>query len=124
MKCFLVLLCISFCFSRLVINEIDYRQPGSVSTADFVELFNNGPGVEIISGSYLEFGAGNGTVFIYLNITLPSTTISSQSYYVICEVGVINCNLEIPSNGNLFGMAPLFPTTGDSIALRYRNSHS
>jgi predicted extracellular nuclease len=98
----------------LVINEIDYDQPGS-DAAEFVEIFNAGTveidltGIDLI----LVNGSGGGAA-IYNTITLPSTVLSADEYFVICAnaATVLNCDLDAsPSTNFLQNGSP------DAVAL-------
>lgn len=78
----------------LVINEIDYDQPGTDS-AEFVEIRNNGDTPADLSGWTLEFINGNGVV-VYDTIALPVVSLASGDYYVVCAnaATVANCDLD------------------------------
>ena len=87
---------------QLVINEIDYDQPGS-DAAEFVELKNAGA-VPVDLGDYsLEFvnGSGGGAT-IYNSILLPATTLSPGEYFVVCAnaLTTANCNLDASPDTN------------------------
>jgi len=81
----------STCIPQLVINELDYDQPGS-DLAEFIELFNpsncefstDGYRLELING-------GNGTATAYASIDLSDAgpVISSHTYLVIGAESVI-----------------------------------
>ncbi len=80
----------------LVINEIDYDQPGT-DAAEFVELKNAGA-VPVDLGNYsieLVNGSGGGAA-IYNTIALPPTTLSPGAYFVVCAnpANTANCNLD------------------------------
>ena len=85
----------------LVINEIDYDQPGT-DRAEFIELKNvgaadvnlDGVAVELINGS-------NDTV--YNTIDLPATTLAAGDYFVICgdPFNTPNCDLDASPDSNL-----------------------
>ncbi len=102
--------------TKLVINEVDYDQPGQDS-AEFIELKNidtakidlNGWKVKLINGS-------NG--LFYDSITLPSYLLDTGKYFVICgdSTKVKNCNYQASKNSNLIqNGAP------DAIALYHQN---
>jgi predicted extracellular nuclease len=99
----------------LVINEIDYDQPGT-DTAEFVEIRNNGTG-PIALGSYvLELinGTGGGAT-VYATIPLTSETLAAGDYFVVCAnaATVTNCDLDVTPDTNLIqNGAP------DAVALR------
>ena len=80
----------------LVINEIDYDQPG-VDDADFVELYNNSTFSIDLSGYDLRMvnGSGGGAS-VFQTVSLPSVMLAPGDYYVVCMVGssVPNCDLD------------------------------
>jgi hypothetical protein len=67
--------------AAVVINEVDYDQPGT-DTAEFIELKNNGPGAVNLGTYTLELmnGANN---TLYLTVPLPAATLPAGGYYVI-----------------------------------------
>jgi hypothetical protein len=80
---------------KLVINEIDYDQPGT-DIAEFLEIKNTG-GTSANLDTYelrLINGAGGAT---YQTINLPDVNLNSGDYYVICSdvATVANCDLDI-----------------------------
>ncbi len=79
----------------LVINEFDYDQPGTVDDAEFVELYNAGPGTVDLTGHTLEFINGMGAV-TYDTIVLPSIMLAAGDYFVVCgdAANVANCDLD------------------------------
>lgn len=88
---------------ELVINEIDYDQPGTDS-AEFVELYNAGA-VPVDLGDYaLEFvnGSGGGAS-VYATIPLPATSLAAGGYFVVCAnaLTTANCNLDVSPETNL-----------------------
>ena len=87
----------------VIINEIDYDQPGS-DTAEFIELKN-------VSGSPVDLdpydvqlvnGNGGGAV-VYKTIDLPAVTLAAGDYYVICgnAATVANCDLDVSPDTDL-----------------------
>jgi len=87
---------------EIVINEIDYDQPGSDS-AEFIELRNTGA-VPVELGNYsleLVNGSGGGAA-IYNTIALPTTTLAPGAYFVVCAnaVTTANCNLDASPDTN------------------------
>ncbi len=84
--------------AAVIINEIDYDQPG-VDSAEFVELFNSSStGIDLTGWSLRLVNGTGGSV--YDTITLPDALIlGAGDYYVICgdTVGatVANCDLRI-----------------------------
>ena len=86
--------------AQLVINEIDYDQPGTDS-AEYVELFNAGSS-PVNLGDYrlvLFNGSSSGTTanLPYDSIGLPVQTLNAGQFFVICGSGnnVPNCNLAL-----------------------------
>ncbi len=85
----------------LVINEIDYDQPGTDS-AEFIELYNGSVSTIDLGGYALELVNGaNSTV--YNTIDLPSVDLGPGEFYVVCgdAVNVPNCDLDVSPDGNL-----------------------
>jgi len=90
-------------WSGVVINEIDYDQPGT-DTAEFIELYNNGPGAANLGNFELRLinGATNpGTA--YQTIPLPNTNMDVGQCFVVCASGsgVPNCGLQVLPATNL-----------------------
>ncbi len=95
--------CPSVAPPRLVINEIDYDQPGS-DAAEFIEIRNSGTGPADLTGVSLLLvnGSGGGAV-VYNTIALPSITLGAGDYFVVCgdALNVLNCDLDASPNTNL-----------------------
>lgn len=87
--------------AALVINEIDYDQPGTDS-AEFIELFNNGPGAIGLDGYSLSLINGS-TGSPYRSIDLSGAAVAGGGYYVICgnAATVVACNQEASPASNL-----------------------
>ncbi len=91
------------CFvpAPLVINEIDYDQPGT-DNAEFIELKNNGNETVSLAGYrvVLVNGANN---LIYGTFDLPESTLAAGDYFVICAnaANVPNCDLDVNPNVDL-----------------------
>ncbi len=87
--------------AELVINEVDYDQPGT-DTAEFVEIFNSGTAAADLSGYSLVLVNGNGGA-VYEDFALPSVTLAAGDYFVVCgDAGnVDNCDLDVTPNSNL-----------------------
>ncbi len=86
--------------SPLVINEIDYDQPGA-DAAEFVELLNKGAeGIDLSTYS-LNFINGNGGS-TYDTIALPAVVLAPGDYFVVCANAetVPNCDLDDGPNTN------------------------
>jgi len=83
-------------WAQVVVNEVDYDQPG-VDTAEFVELANvGGAGVDLDTFT-LELVNGNlGGAAIYRSIDLPAFVLPAGGYYVVCAnaATVANCDLD------------------------------
>jgi hypothetical protein len=88
----------------LVINEIDYDQPG-VDSAEYVELYNAGPNpVNLADFKLVLFNgttSASGNV-AYDSIQLPSQTLTAGSFFVICGNSgkVPNCNATFSAASN------------------------
>ncbi|MFQ5525066.1 MAG: lamin tail domain-containing protein [Thermoanaerobaculia bacterium] len=84
----------------VVINEIDYDQPGA-DFAEFVELRNNDAADVSLSGFSLELvnGTGGGAS-IYQTINLPAVTLAPGEYFVVCSnfATVLACDLDAVSS--------------------------
>ncbi len=78
---------------QLVINEVDYDQPGADS-AEFVEILNAGDGAAELGGVTLDLVNGNGGA-VYQSIALPALTLGSGDYFVVCKnaTTVAECDL-------------------------------
>jgi predicted extracellular nuclease len=84
----------------LVVNEVDYDQPGS-DTAEFVELRNSGSSSVDLTGYRLRFVNGaNGSE--YRNFVL-SGTVAAGDYFVLCANGatVANCDQDVTPETDL-----------------------
>lgn len=78
----------------LVINEIDYEQPGT-DDEEFIELKNTGNAAISLDG--LSLVLYNGSVGnSYQEIELPAIDLPAEAYFVICFGGsVANCDLQV-----------------------------
>lgn len=85
----------------LVINEVDYEQPGT-DYAEFVELKNSSNYTINLEGFMLELVNGSNNS-VYKQITLPSYLLGPGEYFVICGSisNVPNCNMEVTPSSNL-----------------------
>jgi len=87
----------------IVINEIDYDQPGT-DTAEFIELKNVGKEAVSLDGLTLTLvnGTGGGAS-IYQSIALPNVSLGAGNYFVICgdAANVPNCDLDVTPDSNL-----------------------
>ncbi len=92
--------CPSIAPPNLLINEIDYDQPGG-DTAEFIEIYNNGTGDATLAGVDLVLVNGNGGgATIYGTISLPAMSLGAGDYFVVCAdaLTVANCDLEALSS--------------------------
>jgi hypothetical protein len=87
----------------IVINEIDYDQPGT-DTAEFVEIKNIGNEAVSLGGVTLDLinGTGGGAS-IYRSIALPDVSLGAGAYFVICgdAANVPSCDLDVTPDTNL-----------------------
>lgn len=84
----------TFAQTGLVINEIDYDQPG-LDSAEFIELYNAGSSaVNLADYSVVLINCNNLGFTAYATITLPAQSLASGAYFVICSPfgTVSNCN--------------------------------
>jgi predicted extracellular nuclease len=99
----------------LVINEVDYDQPGT-DTAEFVEIKN-------VSGSAIDLdpytvelvnGTGGGAS-VYQAIDLPGVSLAAGGYFVVCAnaATVADCDLDVAPDSNLIQNG-----TPDAVAIR------
>jgi predicted extracellular nuclease len=99
--------------SGLVINEIDYDQPGT-DIAEFIEIKNAGDVPVSLAGHFLELVNGSGGA-IYDTINLPAILLAPGDYFVVCAnaATVPNCDLDDgPDTNFIQNGAP------DAVALR------
>lgn len=85
--------------AAVMINEIDYDQPGSDS-AEFIELFNLDINPVALAGYTLELVNGsNGSS--YNSFDLTGLTIAANGYLVVCggTQTVANCNIDVAPGG-------------------------
>ena len=88
--------------AALVINEIDYDQPGT-DDAEFIELYNTGAAPVSLDGYRLELINGtNGNS--YRSIDLEGHMVDASSFFVICSDNglVANCDYSFTSNISWF----------------------
>jgi predicted extracellular nuclease len=99
----------------LVINEIDYDQPGT-DEAEFVEIRNNDNMNVDLSAYNLQFVNGDsGGSAQYQLFSLPAVSLAPGDYFVLCgdAVNVPNCDLDVTQNSNLIQNGE-----PDAVALR------
>lgn len=93
--------CGSSAVASLIINEVDYDQPGS-DAGEFIELLNNAAAPLALGGYLLELINGSsGTP--YRSLALPDTTLIGGGYFVLCgdPAQVVNCDLDLSPDANL-----------------------
>ncbi len=98
--------------AAVVINEVDYDQPGTDS-AEFIELFNTGSSIISLDNYAIDLINGSNSSS-YRNIDLSGFSINAGSYFVVCSNAslVANCNYSFTSsNGWIQNGAP------DAVAL-------
>ena len=98
--------------AAVVINEVDYDQPGTDS-AEFIELFNTGSVIISLDNYSIDLINGSNSSS-YRNINLTGFNINASSYFVVCSNAslVANCNYSFTSsNGWIQNGAP------DAVAL-------
>ena len=98
--------------AAVVINEVDYDQPGTDS-AEFIELFNPGSSIISLDNFFIDLINGSNSSS-YRNIDLSGFSINAGSYFVVCSNAslVANCNYSFTSsNGWIQNGAP------DAVAL-------
>lgn len=101
--------------AEVVINEVDYDQPGT-DTAEFIELYNNGPKYALLSEYQIVLANGASAGAPYDTISLPPVTIPPGGCFVICgnAANVPNCDYDItPDENAIQNGAP------DGIGLRH-----
>ena len=78
--------------AAIVINEIDYDQPGT-DTAEFIELFNSGSSTVSLNNFSIDLINGRDSS-TYRSIDLSGFNISANDYFVVCGDAslVANCN--------------------------------
>jgi predicted extracellular nuclease len=115
--------------AAIIINEIDYDQPGT-DTAEFIELFNNG--TSTVSLDNYTIGLINGSNSSnYRTIDLSGYNISSDGYFVVCGDAsqIANCDYSFTTtSGWLQNGAPdavgLYDDTGLLDSLSYEGTLS
>ena len=88
--------------AAVVINEIDYDQPGTDS-AEFIELFNSGSSMISLDNYAIDLINGSNSSS-YRNIDLTGFSIDAGSYFVVCSNAslVANCNYRFTSSDGWF----------------------
>jgi len=82
----------------LVVNEIDYDQPGA-DTAEFVEIYNTSHAAVSLAGVSLQLVNGSGNA-PYDTIPLPAISLLGGDYYVVCAdaAATPECDLQAISS--------------------------
>ena len=101
--------------ASLVINEVDYDQPGS-DGAEFVEIYNAGGEDVGLDGVSVLGINGDGTE--YRRIALPDVTLIAGDWYVVGsadvpEVDLVSGTSNIFQNGAPDAVALVYSSTGD-----------
>jgi hypothetical protein len=117
-------------YAAVMINEIDYDQPGS-DTAEFIELFNSNLNSVSLDGYSLDLINGS-SGSIYSTYDLSGLSISAHGYLVLCDntAAVANCDHDIASsswiqNGGADGDAIALTLAGALVdAVTYENTGS
>lgn len=89
--------------STLVVNEVDYDQPGTDS-AEFLEIKNVSGSAVSLSGHAVVLVNGNaGGAAVYQTIALPPVSLAAGGYFVVCgdAAGVADCDLDVTPDTNL-----------------------
>ena len=88
--------------AAVVINEIDYDQPGTDS-AEFIELFNSGSSIISLDNYAIDLINGSNSSS-YRNIELTGFSIDAGGYFVVCSNAslVTNCNYSFTSSNGWF----------------------
>ena len=94
----------------LVINEVDYDQPGT-DTQEFIELKNVGAFPVSLDGLELRMINGSGDVQ-YLSVVLSNVTLAAGDYYVVGSASVVNVDQTAFTSNSLQNGNP------DGIVLR------
>ena len=99
----------------LVVNEVDYDQPGT-DIAEYIEIKNVSGASVSLDGFVIELVNGNGGgAVVYQTIPLPPFALAPGGYYVVCgnAVNVPLCDLDVMPDINLIqNGAP------DAVAIR------
>ena len=94
--------------SALVINEVDYDQPGA-DTEEFVEIYNGGADAVDLDDVYVLGVNGDGSV--YRREALPSVTLGAGEYFVVGSADVFHLDHDVGATSWIQNGAP------DAVAL-------
>lgn len=88
--------------AAIVINEIDYDQPGT-DIAEFIELFNSGTSAIPLDNHSIDLINGS-TSTSYRSIDLSGFNISANGYFVVCSDAslVANCDYSFTTTNGWF----------------------
>ncbi len=95
--------CIAFSsHSAIIINEIDYDQPGT-DTAEFIELFNSGTSILSLDSYSIDLINGSNSTS-YRTIDLSGFDIGAKGYFVMCGDAsqVANCDYSFTTTNSWF----------------------
>lgn len=100
--CTLTGLVIASSAQAVIINEIDYDQPGA-DTAEFIELYNDSSSSVSLDTYSINLINGSDNS-VYRSIDLSGFSVGANGYFVICnsDSGVANCNDAFTSNTGWF----------------------
>jgi len=83
---------------NLVINEVDYDQPG-IDSAEFVEITNNGAAsLNLDLYSLVLVNGSGGGASVYNTIDLPDVDLAAGDYYVVCANAAIVADCDLDAN--------------------------
>ena len=104
--------------AAVLINEIDYDQPGS-DTAEFIELFNSAVNTVSLDGYTLDLINGS-SGSAYSTFDLSGLSIAANGYLVLCDntSAVANCDRDIAASGWIQNGG----ADGDAIALSFASA--
>jgi len=88
--------------AAIIINEIDYDQPGT-DTAEFIELFNTGTSTVSLDGYSISLVNGS-NASSYRTIDLSGFSIDASDYFVTCGDAslVANCDYSFTTTSGWF----------------------
>lgn len=121
---FLLFTAFTFAQSGLVINEIDYDQPG-LDSAEFIELYNAGSAaINLADYSVILINCNNSGFTAYATIALPAQSLAAGAYFVLCSPfgTVANCNQNFThtySSGHLQNGSPDLVAIQENVTQNY-----
>jgi len=103
--------------ATVVINEIDYDQPGT-DTSEYIELFNSGSSAVLLDNYFVDLINGS-NASTYRTIDLSGFSIGASGYFVMCGDAslVANCDYSFTTTNSWFQNG-----SPDAVAL-YENSN-